>query len=218
MHFLNKNNKVGLLMLIDFEKAFDSISWVFINKVLKFFNFGETFIKWVTILNSKIKGTVIQCGNLSKFFNIKRGCRQGDPISPYLFILCAEILKLLILKNTIVKGIDIHGYEVEISQFADDTTIFLDGTQSSLQAALNILETFGTISGLVMNTSKTKLIWLGRNRFSKDKLKVKVKLDWDNQPFSVLGITFDRDLNQIIELNYEKVLADIQKLLEHWKK
>ena len=69
-----------------------------------------------------------------------------------------------------------------------------------------------------MNPSKTKLIWLGRNRFSKDKLKVKVKLDWNNQPFSVLGITFDRDLNQIIELNYEKVLADMQKLLEHWKK
>ena len=84
--------------------------------------------------------------------------------------------------------------------------------------ALNILEKFGTISGLVMNTSKTQLIWLGRNRFSKDKLKVKVKLDCDNQPFSVLSITFDRALNEITELNYEKVLADIQKLLEHWEK
>ena len=48
-------------------------------------------------------------------------------------------------KNTIVKGIDIHGYEVKISQFADDTTIFLDGSQSCLQAALNILEKFGTV-------------------------------------------------------------------------
>ena len=53
-----------------------------------------------------------------------------------------------------------------------------------------------------MNTTKTKLLWLGRNRFSKDKLKVKVKLDWDIQPFSVFGVTFDRDLNQRIELNY----------------
>ena len=59
MPYLNKNNKVGLMILIDFEKAFDLISWVFINKVLKHFNYGKTFIKWVTILNPKIKGTVI---------------------------------------------------------------------------------------------------------------------------------------------------------------
>ena len=153
-----------------------------------------------------------------KFFDIKRGCRQGDPISPYLFILCAEILKLLIQNNKKVKGIDINGYEVKISQFADDTTIFLDGSQLSLQTALNILETFGTISGLVMNTSKTKVIWLGRNRFLKDKLKVNVKLDWENQEFSVLGITFDGDLKHTIELNYEKVLINIHKLLACWKK
>ena len=218
MHYLNKNNTVGLLMLIDFEKAFDSISWVFINKVLKYFNFGNNFIKWITILNTNIKGAVIQCGKLSKFLDIKRGCRQGDPISPYLFILCAEILKLLIQNNKKVKGIDINGYEVKISQFADDTAIFLDSSQLSLQTALKVLETFGTISGLVMNTSKTKVIWLGRNRFLKDKLKVNVKLDRENQEFSVLGITFDGDLKHTIELNYEKVLIDIHKLLACWKK
>ena len=178
----------------------------------------KKFIKWIKILNSKIKGTVIQCGNLSKFFDIKRGCRQGDPISPYLFILCAEILTLLIQNNKSVIGIDINGYEVKISQFADDTTIFLDGSQLSLQTALNTIETFGTISGLLMNTSKTKIIWLGRNRFLKDKLNISVKLDWDNQEFNVLGITFDADLKQIIELNYDKVLADIQKLLGCWEK
>ena len=151
MHHLNEKNKVGLLMLIDFEKAFDSVSWLFINKVLKYYNLGNKFTKWITILNTAIKGTVIQCGKLSKFFDIKRGCRQGDPISPYLFILCAEILKTMICKNSDIKGININGYEVKISQFADDTTIFLDGSQLSLQSALNGLEIYGTVSGLAMN-------------------------------------------------------------------
>ena len=68
MHYLNKNNTVGLLMLIDFEKAFDSISWVFINKVLKYFNFGNNFIKWITILNTNIKGTVNTVWKIIKIF------------------------------------------------------------------------------------------------------------------------------------------------------
>ena len=97
----------------------------------------------------RIRGCCINFALYKCFYSI---------LSPYLFILCAEILKLLIQNNKKVKGIDINGYEVKISQFADDTTIFLDGSQLSLQTALNVLETLGTISGLVMNTTKTKVI------------------------------------------------------------
>ena len=56
-------------------------------------------------------------------------------------------------KNANIKGIKINDYKVNISQFADDTALFLDGSQLSLQSALNVLELYGTISGLVMNTS-----------------------------------------------------------------
>ena len=59
---------------------------------------------------------------------------------------------------------------VAAAQFADDTTLVLDGSHSSLKAALNILEIFGSYSGLKMNTSKTKVIWIGRKKYSKDKL------------------------------------------------
>ena len=96
------------------------------------------------------------------------------------------------------------------------TQLFLDGSQLSLQSTLNELEIYGTVSGLVMNTSKTKVIWLGQKRYSKYKLTTSAKLHWDNQPFNVLGITFDKDLIDIIKLNYEKVLADINKLLACW--
>ena len=79
-------------MLIDFEKAFDSISWKFMYNVLKFLGFGTSLIKWIRLFNNNIQASVIQCGILSKFFNIKRGCRQGDPCSPFLFILSCQIL------------------------------------------------------------------------------------------------------------------------------
>ena len=84
MHCTEKNNMDGLLMLIDFAKAYDSISWTFLYNVLKFLGFGQQFIKWIQLFNTNIKAAVLQCGFLSSFFNIKQSCRQGVHLS-YFF-------------------------------------------------------------------------------------------------------------------------------------
>ena len=63
-------------------------------------------------------------GHLSKPFNIERGCRQGDPLLPYLFILGVEILGILVRTNPLIKGIDIGGFEDKIGQFTDDTQLY----------------------------------------------------------------------------------------------
>ena len=96
MHATEVKNIPGLLLLIDFEKAFDSLSWKFLYKVLKFFDYNDNLIKWIKIVNTDIEAYVIQCGFLSKKIQKQRGCCQGDPISPYLFIIGAEILAKLI--------------------------------------------------------------------------------------------------------------------------
>ena len=116
----------GILLLIDFEKAFDSISWSFIESVLDFFNFGPSIKHWITTFYTKTQSAVTQNCHLSDFFEIQRGCRQGDPLSPYIFLLCAEILGILIRNNDKVKGITIDDSEYLISQYADDTSLILD--------------------------------------------------------------------------------------------
>ena len=218
MHYLEKNNLQGLLMLVDFQKAFDSVSWDFLSEVLKFFNFGQDFKRWIDVLNKNVQASILQSGYLAEFFNIQRGCRQGDPIAPYLFLLCAQILYLMILYYNNIKGIHINNCSYKISQFANDTTIFLDGSKDSLLAALNTLEIYGCLSGLVVNTDKTKLVWLGKKKHSKDIIDTPGKLLWGTTEFDLLGIQFAVDLENIPNLNYGSVLSKINKTLNQWRR
>ena len=195
------------------------MSWKFVYKVLNYFGFEDYLITWIKILNTNIKASVLQSGFLSEQFDIQRGCRQGDPIAPYLFILCAEILALLIKQNTDIKGIIINGEEHKISQYADDTTLALDGSPKSLFAALDTINYFSTFSGLKINSSKTKIVWIGSKKFSKEVYHhARWKLEWGCSTFNLLGIEFSVDLKQIVDLNYNIQVPKIKALIQHWKR
>ena len=218
MNYTENSNISGLLMLIDFEKAFDSISWNFMFKVLENLGFGQEFIQWIKILNNNFFGSVVQAGVKSDFFKIERGCKQGDPIAAYLFILCTQIMTYMILQNKEIKGLSISDHEIKLCQFADDTTLILDGSTSSLQASLNTIEIFGSFSGLKMNTTKTKLVWIGRKKHSKDKLAVRSKLEWETTTFNLLGLHFSVNLEEMPSMNYTHALEKSKKLLSNWNK
>ena len=77
MHHTEKNNLKGLLLFVDFEKAFDSVSWSFIHKVLELFGFGDSLISWIKVLNKNAKLAVNQGGNLSPFFTLREDVDKG---------------------------------------------------------------------------------------------------------------------------------------------
>ena len=218
LHYSQCEDIPGLLMLIDFQKAFDSVSWKFLNSTLKFFGFKQRLCKWIQVLNTNIKASVLQSGFLSEFIDIERGCRHGDPISSRMFIICAQVMLLLILNNKSIKGISVNGVEQIINQFADDTTLVLDGSKEFLVAALNTIEIFGSMSGLKINTDKTKLIWIGKKRYSKDKINTTCNFAWGATDFNLLGINFSTDLERITELNFSPAIKSIKKMLHVWHK
>ena len=104
MNALDHQNLPGLIRLIDFEKAFDSVSWKFLCHVLHFIGFSEEPVKWIKLFKEDFTLYISQCGFLSTEIPIGRGYRQGDPISSYLFILGVQILMLLILTDPKVVG------------------------------------------------------------------------------------------------------------------
>ena len=105
-----------------------------------------------------------------------------------------------------------------MSQFADDTTLLLDGTQNSLQAALNTIEIFGTYSGLKLNKEKTKVIWIGRKKHDKDKLVTTPMLKWGTTEFELLGIKYCVQLENMIAINFERYANTVQQIINHWNK
>ena len=143
INYTAEENLPGLLLFLDFEKAFDTVEWNFIQKTLG------------------MLGCVLNNGWSTDFFKLERGVRQGCPLSPYLFILCVEVFAEKIRKTKCIKGIMISQNEVKISQYADDTTLFLDGSKESLLSALQVLENFRKMSGLKLNNKKTEALWIG---------------------------------------------------------
>jgi hypothetical protein len=218
MKYTECENLPGLMLMIDFEKAFDSVSWSFLHKALNFFNFGPSIQKWIKVLYNGISSCVSINGQYSSWFPISRGVRQGDPLSPYLYLICAEILSLLIRKNVDIKGIKMNAVERLISQFADDTTLFLDGSEKSFKEAIHTLNKFSKMSGLHMNTEKTQIVWIGSRKNCNIKYMRDKNFIWDPGTFRLLGVKFSTNLNEIGNLNFNDKLTTILRALQLWKK
>jgi hypothetical protein len=216
--YLNYNNIPGLLLCIDFEKAFDSVDWNFMMKVLKAFGFGPSICQWVQTFYMNIKSCVIVNGHVTPWFLIGRGCRQGDPISPYLFLLCVEILGIMVRENEVIRGITINDEEHKIVQFADDTQMMSEGDANSFEQSIRTIDSFGKKSGLFMNSGKTQAIWLGSKRRSSTRYLPHIKMDWNPQNFKILGVWLTVDLTDCEETNYNDKFSEIKILFRIWIK
>lgn len=122
MEYLKDEDLPGILINIDFEKAFDLVDWTFLRSVLGKFNFGDSMIKWIQTFYTNITSCTINNRVTSRYFPVERGVRQGDPLSPYLFILCEEILACNIRQNENIEGIQLDHRQLKLLQYADDTS------------------------------------------------------------------------------------------------
>ena len=130
MVYTEQNKIPGIMVLIDFEKAFDTLEWHFLQNTLKYFNFGPNLRNWISVMYSDVESAIINF-RLCNQFKVSRGVRQGCPLSPILFILSAELLAQKMRQSSKSKGIKLpNNVEVKLSQFADNTTLICQDIES----------------------------------------------------------------------------------------
>ncbi|GJR59889.1 uncharacterized protein Tco_1502051 [Tanacetum coccineum] len=145
---------------VDIQKAYDTVDWGFLRSILIGFGFHPTMIEWIMVCVSTTSYSVCINGNLHGWFNGKRGLRQGDPLSPYLFTLVMEVLTLLLQRRvSLAEDFRFHHHcekqRIINLCFADDLFLFARGHLDSVSVIMDTLEEFMNVSGLVPSIPKS---------------------------------------------------------------
>ena len=209
-----EQNKEGMILFLDFEKAFDSLEWDFLFKVLTTMNFGQSLLNWIQTFYTNISSCVVNNGYSSEFFSLQRSVRQGCPFSGLLFVLAVEPLTHQIRINQSIKGLENGNKITKLSMYADDTTAFIHD-YSSAASLLTLLDQFGDLSGLKINKSKTEGMWLGplKTRLDKDE---PFGISWPKHYVIAFGIAFSYHVQVGNKINFNERLAKLKKVLTTW--
>ncbi|KAL0395298.1 UNVERIFIED_CONTAM: putative mitochondrial protein [Sesamum latifolium] len=203
---------------LDLSKAYDRVEWTFLVRVLDKLGFHSHFISLIYLCVSSISYSFILDGHKFRFFHPGRGLRQGDPLSPYLFLFCAEALSVSI--NMVVSQGELPGMAVSrqgprVSHllFADDTLVLCQGTQEALQCVGRILREFEAASGLMVNLEKSSVAF-SQNIFENLKndlasmLGVRVVTKHDR--YLGLSAMVDRSKREIFQTLKDRVWEKMQ--------
>ena len=201
------------IVSIDQLKAFDRVSQDFPHKTLQHFGFGPIFRHWISTIYNNSTSSIKVNGWLTKFINMERGLRQGCALSMPLYILTAEILAIQIRNNTNIHGITINKHEVKLSQYANDTTLFLRDDQSVFES-FQTLTLFKHALGAKINLEKCQGLWSGSLKIRSTNL---LNFQWYNDylPDKILGIYFGN--TDSTKINIEKRIKKIKDTISTWK-
>ncbi|XP_013601599.1 PREDICTED: uncharacterized protein LOC106309068 [Brassica oleracea var. oleracea] len=177
---------------IDISKAFDTVQWPFLLSALTALGFPSEYIVWIEKCISLASFSVQVNGELAGYFNSKRGLRQGCALSPYLFVICMEVLSKMLDKAAAQRKFGYHPYCQDLKlthlSFADDLLIFSDSRRSSVDGILEIFKSFAEASGLHISMEKSTLYLAGLNDTDKQEILSHYTFSNGDLPVRYLGL------------------------------
>ncbi|KAK4395689.1 putative mitochondrial protein [Sesamum angolense] len=223
MHYLhNKKGKKGYMAIkIDISKAYDRVEWLFLLKLLEGVGLCETFVNWISQCVSSASFSILVNGASFNFFRPTRGIRQENPLSPYLFIIYAEFLSRLLLREEILgnlKGIEVCRIAPAISHlfYADNLIIFCRAEVQDAQLIRNCLSKFEEWSSQVINSQKS-LVHFSRNvqNTKKEAILDILQMPECNHRAKHLGLPFCKPATR--KRAFSELLEKMTNKLSLWK-
>ena len=184
---------------------------------MEFFNFGNTFISYLMLLYSKFELCTQNNGYTSRYFKKSRGINQGCNASPLVYVLCGEIMALLIKHNPDIKGITVNHVLNVLSQFADDTSFFLRYELLTIQATTEVLNIIEKNLGLQVSYDKTKLYRVGSLAGTNACMYTARNYQWTNEAIDLLGTSINcRGREAYTDKNWLDVMARVDIVCKDW--
>jgi hypothetical protein len=207
LHELRSTKSAGVLIKLDFEKAYNKVNWNFLEEVLNRKGFVETWIQWIGKAVRGGRVCIDLNGDRDAFFRSYKGLRQEDPLSPLLFNLVVDALSAMLSRACsagVIQGLVPHLVNGGLSHlsYADDTVILLHYSPENLRNVRLILSCYEAMSGLKINFEKSEFFTLGLTKeeqcLAANSLGCKIR----TFPMKYLGMPVSSSKISKAQLNY----------------
>eukprot|EP00253_Pinus_taeda_P023411 PITA_23411 len=219
IHSMKIKKQKGMMIKLDLLKAYDIINWQYLEEILGSFGFSNRWIKWVLSCISTPNFSILVNGTPSKTFKASRGIRQGNPISPFLFILAAEGLGRYLKQERIadnIKGLRLWGNELPIThqQFVDDIMLFGEPTVREVRNLKMALDLFAEASGMEINKDKSCTFIFNTVETVKRHLTRFLGFKQGDLPTKYLGNVLDYSSKRL--KNWQGILEKLKNRVANW--
>lgn len=205
---------------VDIQKAYDTVDWQFLEAILGFFGFKEKMIKWIMVCVSTVSYSLNINGQTHGFFKGKRGLRQGDPMSPYLFTLVMKVLHLILIRK--INEHDGFQYHTKCAAektvnlcFADDLILFCHGDPTSASIIMAALEEFKSCSGLVPSIPKSTVFFCNVKNYVKREILNILPFKEGVLPVKYLGVPLIS--TRLLHKDCKVLVERVKNRLNDWK-
>ncbi|KAI3450765.1 hypothetical protein Pfo_007430 [Paulownia fortunei] len=216
--YCRKRASPRCIIKVDIRKAYDSVNWEFLRSVLSGLGFPGRFIDWVMECVSTPSYSIALNGSIFGFFKGKKGLRQGDPMSPFLFVLCLEYFSRLVGLATENSDFNFHPkcgkLKITHLAFADDLVLMARGDVLSVRILMQCIRDFGNRSGLRINVLKSSIYTAGITGQQLDEIQELTNIPRGSMPFRYLGIPLAAEKLKV--MHYAPFIDKIAALINAW--